>query len=47
MDIVNAFVYIDFDELVYIKNLPDFPALRMVFRFNKVLYSFKRLLLLW
>ncbi len=47
MDVVNAFVYTDFDELVYMKNPPGFPDLRTVFRFNKALYSLRRLLLLW
>ncbi len=47
MDVVNAFVYIDLDELVYMKNLLGFPVLGTVFRFNKALYSFKRSLLLW
>ena len=46
MDVVNAFVYIDLDELVYIKNSPGFPASKTVFKFNKVLYGFKRSLLL-
>ncbi len=46
MDVVNIFVYINLDELVYIKNPSDFPVLRTVFKFNKVLYSFKRSLLL-
>src|SRR6266566_6458679 len=47
IDAVNAFVYIDLDELVYIKNSPGFPASKTVFKFNKVLYGFKRSLLLW
>ncbi len=47
IDVVNIFVYIDLDELIYIKNPLDFPVLRIVFKFNKALYSFKRLPLLW
>jgi len=42
MDAVNVFVYIDLDELVYIKNPPDFPVLRTVLRLNKALYGLKR-----
>ena len=47
MDTVNIFVYIDLDELVYMKNPPGFPVLRTVFRLNKALYNFKKSLLLW
>ncbi len=47
MDVVNAFVYVDLDELVYMRNLLGFPVLRTVFKFNKVLYGFKRSPLLW
>ncbi len=42
MDVVNVFVYIDLDELVYIRNPPGFPAPRTVFRLIKALYSFRR-----
>ena len=47
MDVVNAFVYIDLDKLVYMKYPPGFPALRMVLKFNKTLYGLKRSPLLW
>ena len=47
MDVVNTFVYIDFDELVYMRNPPGFPAPGTVLKFNKALYSFKRSPLLW
>ncbi len=42
MDAVNMFIYINLDELVYMKNPPGFPALRTVFKLNKALYSLKR-----
>ena len=42
IDTVNAFVYTDLNELVYIKNPPGFPALRTIFKLNKTLYNFKR-----
>ncbi len=42
MDVINAFVYIDLDKLVYIKNPPGFPAPETVFKLNKALYSLKR-----
>src|SRR6266566_4007293 len=47
IDAVNTFVYIDLDELVYIRNSSGFPAPRTVLRFNKALYSLKRSPLLW
>ncbi len=47
IDVVNTFVYINLDELVYIKNPPGFPALRTVLKFNKALYGLKRSSLLW
>ena len=47
MDAVNAFVYTDLDELVYMKNPPGFPVPRTVLKFNKALYSFRRSPLLW
>ncbi len=46
IDAVNTFVYIDLNELVYIKNPSGFPALKTIFKFNKILYNFKRLPLL-
>ena len=46
MDVVNVFVYIDLDELIYIKNPSGFPVLKTIFKPNKTLYSFKRLPLL-
>ncbi len=42
IDAVNTFVYINLDELVYMKNPSGFPALRTVFKLNKTLYNFKR-----
>ncbi|SRR6266566_5155401 len=42
MDAVNIFVHIDLDELVYMKNPPDFPTLKTVLRLNKALYSLRR-----
>ncbi len=42
IDTVNAFVYTNLNELVYIKNLLGFPILKTVLRFNKTLYSFKK-----
>jgi len=47
MDAVNAFVYTDLDELVYIKNPPGFPALGMIFKLNKDLYNLRKSPLLW
>ena len=47
IDVVNTFVYIDLDELVYIRNPPGFPALKTVLKLNKALYGFKRSPLLW
>ncbi len=47
MDVVNTFVYIDLDELVYMKNPSGFPTLRTVFKLNKALYGFRRSPLLW
>src|SRR6266566_5023757 len=42
MDTVNMFVYINLDELVYIKNPSGFPLPKTVFKLNKALYSLKR-----
>ncbi len=42
MDAVNVFIYIDLDELVYIKNPLDFPAPKTVLKFNNALYGLRR-----
>ena len=42
IDAVNTFIYIDLDELVYIRNLLGFPILKTIFKFNKTLYNFKK-----
>src|SRR6266566_331789 len=47
IDTVNTFVYTDLDELVYMKNPPDFPAPKTILKFNKALYNLKRSPLLW
>ena len=47
IDVVNVFVYIDLDKLVYIKNPPGFPVLKIVFKLNKALYNFRKSPLLW
>ena len=42
IDTVNAFVYAEIDELVYIRLLPGFGQLNKVARLNKALYSLRR-----
>src|SRR6266566_7860757 len=41
IDAVNTFVHINLDELIYIKNPPNFPAPKTVLKLNKAFIASK------
>ena len=47
LDAINAFVYADIDEIVYIRLLPGYIEPRKVLKLNKALYGLRRSPLLW